>query len=148
MGIDLEMTMQWEPLVAELAKPYGIEVSEVLAIIYMESKGDPIAVNRISKATGLMQVMPKEAGEPFLDRPTQEDLKDPRINIQWGCKILAEAHAKAAEIGKGRRRAIYFYTGGEAWSSEEDFLNRYWAPFLLVKSSIAMNTRRFYKGGH
>lgn len=54
------------------------------AIIRIESNGNPNAIGA-DQDTGLMQVMPREAGYA---RPTQAALLDPDTNIEWGVKIL------------------------------------------------------------
>jgi len=52
----------------------------LLAVWWLESRWEPTAVNTSSLATGLGQVMPKEAGSIFSDRPTMDELKDPETN--------------------------------------------------------------------
>lgn len=100
----------------------------VAGVIMVESGGDPDAFNEASMATGLMQVMPREYGPPFQNRPTIEKLKDPATNLSWGCQILAHRWAKThSEFG-----AVYLFSGGKYWKKRHGtgwfdiFLERYW----------------------
>lgn len=80
--------MMWYPLVSLVAPLHGLDPRVVTAIISVESGGNPDAVSRAG-AIGLMQVMPREAGEVFRDRPQRQWLFDPVINIAVGCRILS-----------------------------------------------------------
>lgn len=141
--MDLTTVLQWKPLVAGIAAPYNIEPIVILAIIWLESRGDPEAFNAISQATGLMQVIPQEAGSPFEDRPTIDELRDPRTNIEWGIKILAfcEKREKGNLWG-----AIYRYSGGGAWSSYGAFTQAYWKPFQATKRLLGKKMKALELG--
>ena len=70
--------------VLEEASAQGLDPQLVLAVIDIESNFDRYAESRVG-AQGLMQVMPfwkKEYGHP------SDDLYNPKVNIQYGCKIL------------------------------------------------------------
>jgi soluble lytic murein transglycosylase-like protein len=112
------------------AKQNELDPYLVAAIIWVESKGNPDAVNKRSQATGLGQVMPKEAGSVFSDRPSTDELKKPELNIMWTCKILGYYRKK---LGTDYD-AAYRYSGGSYWSSEEDFTNRYWRKVVDAKA--------------
>lgn len=77
---------KWDKIVTKWAATYNVSREIVHTIIILESRGNPDAINNVSGATGLMQIMPKESG--FDTRPTQSELLDPNVNIEWGCKIL------------------------------------------------------------
>lgn len=94
----------------------------VAALIMVESGGDPSAYNEKSMATGLGQVMPREAGEMFAHRPSIEELKDPETNILWTCAILAYRFHNLHDY----KSAMYWYSGGTYWDSYEAFEKRYW----------------------
>lgn len=79
----------------------GYDLNLIMALIWVESKGDELAKNPVSNATGIMQVMPRDGkgalyknaqGDPlFAGRPTIEELYDPEVNINWGVRILANS---------------------------------------------------------
>lgn len=134
--------LQWLSLAEEIAGPYGIEPLVILAIIWLESRGDPEAFNAVTDSTGLMQVVAREAGVPFQNRPSIADLKDPRTNIEWGCKVLAFALRQSnGDLGG----ALYRYSGGSHWPSYRDFQHKYWRPFCttkrLLKRRIQMRSK-------
>lgn len=77
----------WYFLASAIAPQYGLPPELVCAIIAVESGGNPDALSKAG-AVGLMQVMPREAGEMFRDRPQTIWLKHPAVNIAVGCEIL------------------------------------------------------------
>jgi hypothetical protein len=87
-----ENISQWCPLVVKYANEYGLDPILVGSIIQVESKGDPNTPSW-KNAIGVMQVMPKETGWLFRDRPTADELRDPEVNIKWGNKILSDCFA-------------------------------------------------------
>lgn len=75
------------------AEEFGVPVDLVLAVIAVESGGDPRA--RSAKgALGLMQLMPATAAEQAVllgePPPDEGDLFDPRRNVRLGTRYLAE----------------------------------------------------------
>lgn len=79
--------LQWAVLAAHIAPLYELPPELVIAIVYVESKGVPDAVSHAG-AVGLMQIMPKEAGAQFADRPEKRWLLNPVVNMGCGCEIL------------------------------------------------------------
>lgn len=73
------------------ADRHGIAPALVAAVIYVESGFDP-SVRSSSGAVGLMQVMPATATEIAQRtdgyRFTQADLREPRVNLLYGCYYL------------------------------------------------------------
>ena len=136
--MDLMATLQWVELATRIAALHQYEPAMVLALIYMESRGNPAALNETSMATGLMQVMPREAGPVFQGRPTSRELLDPETNILWGLKILRGLRTAP---GGTLRSAIYHYTGGKEWPSQEEFKRTYWLPFTQAWSAIERQLR-------
>ena len=106
-----------------------IDPWDIAVLIWVESRGDPTAYNENSMATGLGQVMPKEYGPMFEDRPSIEELKDPKTNIKWACKIYAYYFHKY----HSRFAACYYYSGGKYWGDLIDFEERYWNKFLEAR---------------
>jgi hypothetical protein len=94
---------QWHPLVTEAADDYGVPESVIKGIMDIESNGKPDAGSS-QGATGLMQVMPREAG--FVDRPTRQQLLDPRTNIRYGTQMLANLYRQYGDWDKAS--AAYF----------------------------------------
>lgn len=123
---------QYEDTVNAQADLNGIDPWLVAAVIMVESSGDPNAVNKTSKATGLMQVMPFEAGDVFSGRPTIEELKDPDTNIAWGCRILGDGLLLThSECG-----ALYRYSGGKYWESIELYTSAYWKKVVKAREEL------------
>jgi murein DD-endopeptidase MepM/ murein hydrolase activator NlpD len=83
-----QQVLKWWPEIKRIAAETGLDALTWLGLIDFESSGNPDAYNRSSKATGLGQVMPREAGPQFRDRPTVEQLKDPSTNLLWSARIL------------------------------------------------------------
>jgi len=147
----MDNILQWLPLVKEIAPIYDLSVPLVLAIIWIESSGNPDAYNTKSGATGLMQVIPKEHSPESWGRPTIEELFDPKTNIEWGCKILR--YFWRVE-GQDIKRAAYRYSGGIYWLQRSDekerkefegmhkllafnkFLEGYWNPLAKKQAEI------------
>lgn len=133
--MSLEDTLKWGPIVTALVAgcPPPIEVSAILAIIYIESRGDPGAINDKSMATGLMQIMPHESNpEMFGNRPTQEELLDPGTNIAWGIRILSHCLTKDDTL----QGALYHYSGGTYWESRARYDAIYWMIFVQIRAQI------------
>ena len=94
-------------LATQAAQKHGLDPSLLAAVWDFESSGNPGAINRSSGATGLGQVMPREAGPMFRDRPTRQELLDPATNAEWSARILksgldrygSEDKALAAYLG-------------------------------------------------
>jgi soluble lytic murein transglycosylase-like protein len=135
VAYDLTAITRWKDLVDQTIAPYDgkIEALDMLAIIYMESRGKPDVVNKGFPAVGLMGVVAREGGEDFADRPTIEELKDPGTNIYWGVKELAWFLNRS----KGSFwKALYRYSGGKIWTNYTDFIQKYWVPFGIIRGDL------------
>lgn len=131
----LETVMSWVPLVAELTADCAppITPAVILAVIYLESKGDAGAINSRSGAAGLMQVMPREANPAlFADRPTQEELLDPETNIAWGIRVLRWS----LRGDRSLKQALYHYSGGHTWQDEQRYERLYWRTFQKYRRDV------------
>lgn len=144
---------QWLPLAQVAAAPFALPPSLILAIIWMESAGWTRSVGPEPWiATGLMGVIPYEAGGIFETRPTQEELFDPRVNVNTGCRILndfiiqARARPPTRDFSDNLEQAIYHYSGGEYWSDADTFRVRYWQPLehrqRIIERQILYNEER------
>lgn len=74
---------EWIPLIEEASQNCSVDPAAVAAIMEQESHGDPSLVGAAGEI-GLMQIM------PFAGRPSAEQLRDPRINIEFGACFLKE----------------------------------------------------------
>jgi len=80
-----------ENALGEGAERHGLSPALVAAVIYVESGFDE-SVRSPSGAVGLMQVMPSTADEIAHHSGgttfTSADLRDPRVNVRYGCYYL------------------------------------------------------------
>ena len=83
---------RWWPLIQKYAAQHGVPADLLAAVIDFESGGDPNAGHKVSGATGLGQVMPREAGFP--GRPTRQELLNPETNLDWSARILADGYKR------------------------------------------------------
>lgn len=83
------MTTHWIELLLAIAAAMNLEWRVPATVVEIESGWDPAAVSSVG-AVGLMQVMPREAGECFRDRPPARLLLKPAVNLIIGCSILRE----------------------------------------------------------
>ena len=74
-------------LVETAARRHGLDPDLVEAVVYAESKGNAEAISR-AEAYGLMQLKLATASE-MAGRPlTRDELFDPRLNLDLGCRYL------------------------------------------------------------
>ncbi len=73
----------WEGLIQKYAKQFNINPNLIRAIIYVESKGNPLAVSH-KGALGLMQIMPATGNFMGI-----KDLMKPDRNVEAGVKYIA-----------------------------------------------------------
>jgi len=131
-----EMITTLAPLVRQLTADCSPSITPalILAMIYLESKGDAGTINPRSRATGLMQVMPREANpQKFGDRPTQAQLLDPETNIRWGIRILQWSLRGDRTLEEG----LYYYSGGTTWQDRGRYERMYWRPLQKYRLRIA-----------
>lgn len=81
---------------AKMATHYGIPQNVLMGLIWVESGCNPQAVSDAG-AIGLMQVMPREKGRGFSNRPSRASLFDIYANVAWGTYILYEMDARYCE---------------------------------------------------
>jgi len=101
------------------AKKNNLDPNFVLSVMHVESRFNPHVVSNAG-AQGLMQVMPFWKNE--LGAGKQENLRDIKTNISYGCKILKIYMAQE----KGNpMRALARYNGS---------LGQTWYPTLVLKA--------------
>jgi soluble lytic murein transglycosylase-like protein len=90
-------TLPWCALIEKAANEYGVDALLIASVMLQESGGQPEAMSG-SGAVGLMQVMPRDGisstfqcinGPCFASRPTIQELKDPKFNVDYGVRMLA-----------------------------------------------------------
>ena len=82
---------------ARASSHYNIPNRLVMGLIWVESNCRPDALSSAG-AVGLMQVMPREIGYQFRDRPTSAQLRDIDTNVVWGSYILQEMDARYCRL--------------------------------------------------
>ncbi len=127
-----QQVMRWEGSVKKYCG--DIDPSIFLNIIRIESKGNPNAYNKESKASGLGQIMPREAGEDFKDRPTSAELLVPDTNIQWMVKIFSGDFEYYKNKPRQLERTLSAYFGGRKLGNN------------LVNANSIFYIREFCKG--
>jgi len=80
----LQGKQDFDPIVKEAARKYGVEPPLIMAVIQAESAGDPLAVSRAG-AQGLMQLMPETSAQLGVSDPF-----DPAQNIMAGTRYLRQ----------------------------------------------------------
>jgi hypothetical protein len=92
-----ESIRQWCEDIERYAQENGLDPNLVSALMLQESAGQPDAYSK-SGAVGLMQVMPRDGkastfmcpnGPCFANRPSMQELFDPKFNISYGTRLLA-----------------------------------------------------------
>lgn len=82
----LSACLQFAPLTEAPALAYNVPTPTLLAVMWVESRCNPTAINRESGATGLGQIIPASKW----GRPPQRALLDPKTNVEWMAKIISE----------------------------------------------------------
>lgn len=106
---------RYRPLIEQAAERYAVDAALIRAVIKVESNFNPDAVSHAG-ALGLMQVLPRTAGDYGVDEPQQ--LFDPAINIAVGSRHLKRLLLKYRNIS----RALSAYHAGEG--NETQFRRR------------------------
>ena len=109
-----DATSQYDDLLSEAGRKYGVDPRLLKAIMKQESGGDPYAISR-SDARGLMQIIPSNFKSTGIT-----DWTDPRQNIFAGAQIMAENIRNA---GGNIPLALRYYNGGydrSRWGRENE----------------------------
>lgn len=89
--------VEYQKLCFKVGYEYGIAPELLIAIIEVESGGNPLATNLITGCAGLMQIHPKYA-LIYMERAGVTDIYDPESNIRTGCEILLEKFEKYCDL--------------------------------------------------
>ena len=99
----LARVLAWTPLVDEAARHFGVDSALLMAVMDVESGGNPLAVS-VKGAKGLMQLMPQTGLLQGAD-----DLFDPHQNILAGARLLDALLSMFGELPL----ALAAYNAGE-----------------------------------
>lgn len=77
--------MRWRDRAEPEARAFGVPLHWVLALVYAESSGDPMAVSA-DGGYGLLQLTHPSV---FEGHPKQSTLTDPGLNLRLGVKLMA-----------------------------------------------------------
>ena len=94
----VDRVMSFLPEVREANAAYpDVPISVILTVIHIESGGEPTKVNKVSKAAGLMQIVPGPKGAYFKYYGlTKDTALEPASSIEAGVQIL-HAHMVVAD---------------------------------------------------
>jgi hypothetical protein len=101
-----DKVVQWCEQITKYSHKNDLDPDLVAALILQESGGNPTAYSN-SGAVGLMQVMPRDGlaasfscvnGPCFSNRPSINQLEDPKFNIQYGTNMLAGLIKKHGDV--------------------------------------------------
>jgi soluble lytic murein transglycosylase-like protein len=95
--------LAWTALVDDIAKRSSVDKALLMAVIDVESGGDPFAVSP-KGARGLMQLMPQTGA-----RQGADDLFDPYQNVAAGTRLLNTLLARFGDVSL----ALAAYNAGE-----------------------------------
>ena len=131
--------MRW--LIGEAAARHGLERELVEAVVHAESSGNARAVSR-AQAYGLMQLRVPTASD-MAGRPvTQDELFDPRTNLDLGCRYLKTL---LRMYHGDERMALMAYNAGmgnlDAWRLEAGSGD----PALILESYAFRQTRAYVR---
>ncbi len=128
------LIQQWSSYINTMAESSGLDPDLIAAVINEESNGDPSVVS-YAGAVGLMGVMPTGPGLEW--RPSQNELKNPMVNLRWGVSILAEV---VKHSGGDLYAALAAYSGG--WGQVNSRVPRAYAASVLDKYGRAVLIRQ------
>jgi soluble lytic murein transglycosylase-like protein len=117
-----ESIRQWCTDIEQYARENGMDPNLISALMLQESAGQPDAYSK-SGAVGLMQVMPRDGtastfvclnGPCFANRPSMQELFDPKFNISYGTRMLAGLVEKYGDLREalkayGPKDVGYYY---------------------------------------
>lgn len=127
------LPIPFEVYAYEASLKHGVDRELILAVIWRESKFDPLAKGAAGER-GLMQIMPAAADDYVkfqkMNSFNYDDLFDPEINVSTGSWYLGRAIKRwegrdnpipfaLAEYNAGRRHALRWAEGSEEMTAEE-----------------------------
>jgi len=126
------------PLVHGAALRHGLDKHLVEAVVEAESSGNPRAVSR-AQAYGLMQVRLPTARDMAGREVTVDELLDPAVNLELGCRYLSRMIARFGDV----RLALMAYNAGPG--SVDRWLAKQPDPALLLRDHAYGETRAYVR---
>lgn len=105
------MVSRWAEMALEAAKRFGLQVDLILAVIAVESSGNPSAQAKTTSAAGLMQMTQAAFADVGADWSRRYD---PHTNIMAGSEYLSRLVKRF-----GERHAIEAYYQGAGNENKE-----------------------------
>jgi len=126
------------PLIHGAAARHGLDRHLVEAVVEAESSGNPRAVSR-ARAYGLMQVRLPTALDMAGREVTVDELLDPAVNLELGCRYLSRMLARFGDV----RLALMAYNAGpgsvDRWLAEQP------DPALVLRDLAYGETRAYVR---
>ena len=114
--------LQWQGLAETMGGRYGVEPALILAVIEVESGGNPRAANPADPSYGLMQLLLSTARELAGNANlSPDDLYDPNLNVDLGTRYLAH---QLSRYGGDYAQAISAYNAGTATPRNQTYVHR------------------------
>jgi len=127
------MNQQIVSLLDAAALRYGVDPALVRAVAYVESRGEPDAVNKASGAAGVMQLIPATAKALGV-----KNALDPVENIDAGVRMLANLVRRFGD----NSRALFAYNMGPGRLSRGAAV-----PSTVKQYALNIAARRAVEGG-
>jgi len=108
--------------IREAAHKYGLDSRLVKAVVYQESRFNPLTVGKDGEI-GLMQILPRGAVADWatarkVPPPSANSLFSPELNLEIGCWYLARAVARWRDYEYGIELALCQYNAGPTRAAE------------------------------
>jgi len=100
-------------MIRDAAEVAAVPAALLTALSFKESSCNPNAVNGISGAIGIVQLLPGGAGDGY----SREQLKDPVVSLTVGARYLAKWHRRCGTW----RGAVSIYNGSGKCSARTEF---------------------------
>ncbi len=136
----------FDPQIQEAARKYGLDSRLVKALVFQESRFNPMAVGGAGEI-GLMQLLPRGAVLDWAyahrtEVPSNSSLYSPEINLDIGCWYLAKAMNRWRAYDHAIELALCQYNAGPSRADE-------WKPAtpdgaVIPRIAIA-STKRYVK---
>lgn len=118
---------QFDPLINDAANYFNLDPTTLKSVMYVESRGNPKAVNPKTGAAGLMQFMPDTATERGVNS------MDPRSAIFGGAAYLSHL----LDQYKDPNKALAAYNGAKTPSKAAEYQQLVWNAYKHLTSAAS-----------